>query len=79
MLCAVAADTEDDHRRELYDVMDRGPGIDGSPLYNTQCGNGPLNDVADESDCPGLVEHGPEGCGQIGPMWDFSELEEPEE
>ncbi|CAB1117835.1 unnamed protein product [Ectocarpus sp. CCAP 1310/34] len=62
--------------RDLYDMLDKGPGSAGHPLYNDiQCGNGPANDAADETNCPGLVMEGPEGCGQIGPMWDLSELE----
>eukprot|EP00903_Cladosiphon_okamuranus_P018810 g17302.t1 len=62
--------------KDLYDKLEKGPGPDGNPLYNDiQCGNGPPNNAADETECPGLVDHGPEGCGQIGPMWDLSELE----
>ena len=64
--------------RDLYDRLDEGPGHTGRPLYNDiQCGNGPTNDhnILDEVLCPGLVEYGREGCGQIGPMWDLSELE----
>lgn len=62
--------------RELYDALEAGPGSEGQPLYNDiQCGNGPPNTEDDEVDCPGLVEYGRAGCGQIGPMWDLSELE----
>ncbi|CAM9207102.1 unnamed protein product [Ectocarpus sp. 4 AP-2014] len=62
--------------RDLYNMLQKGPGSAGHPLYNDiQCGNGPANDAIDETNCPGLVMEGPEGCGQIGPMWDLSELE----
>ncbi len=61
--------------KDLYELLDEGPGHAGRPLYNDiQCGNGPANGSPDETKCPGLLEHGPEGCGQIGPMWDLSEL-----
>lgn len=62
--------------KDLYGMLAEGPGKDGHPLYNDiQCGNGPANSAKDETDCPGLVMEGPEGCGQIGPKWDLSELE----
>ncbi|CAM9927113.1 unnamed protein product [Ectocarpus fasciculatus] len=62
--------------KDLYDMLAPGPGKTGRPLYNDiQCGNGPANTAKDETDCPGLVTEGPEGCGQIGPKWDLSELE----
>ncbi|CAM9467044.1 unnamed protein product [Ectocarpus sp. 12 AP-2014] len=63
---------------ELFDLLEPGPGSQDRPLYNDiQCGNGPTNShqILDEILCPGLVEYGIEGCGQIGPMWDLSELE----
>lgn len=61
---------------DLYEMLAPGPGASGHPLYNDiQCGNGPANNAADETECPGLVEHGRDGCGQIGPKWDLSELE----
>ena len=63
--------------RDLFDELGPGPGADGRPLYNDiQCGNGPPNShrINDEINCPGLVEFGPDGCGQIGPMWNLSEL-----
>lgn len=60
----------------LFDALEPGPGSEGRPLYNDiQCGNGPPNTAGDEVDCPGLVEYGRAGCGQIGPMWDLSELD----
>ncbi len=62
---------------DLYELLEAGPGHDGRPLYNDiQCGNGPANThgILDEIKCPGLVEYGEAGCGQIGPMWDLSEL-----
>eukprot|EP00752_Nemacystus_decipiens_P017229 g15434.t1 len=55
--------------RDLFNEMGPGPGAEGRPLYNDiQCGNGPANDdiKGDEISCPGLVEYGREGCGQIG-------------
>eukprot|EP00903_Cladosiphon_okamuranus_P018817 g17308.t1 len=63
---------------DLYQLMGGGPGAEGRPLYNDiQCGNGPTKarNEADEVNCPGLVEYGIEGCGQIGPKWDLSELQ----
>ncbi|CAM9537598.1 unnamed protein product [Sphacelaria rigidula] len=62
--------------KELFDLLEPGPDSSGRPLYNgIRCGNGPANDAQDEIDCPGLVNHGRAGCGQIGPVWDLSELE----
>ncbi|CAM9611334.1 unnamed protein product [Ectocarpus sp. 12 AP-2014] len=63
---------------DLFNLLEPGPGSEGRPLYNDiQCGNGPVNSdsLGDEFLCPGLVEYGREGCGQIGPMWDLSELQ----
>lgn len=61
--------------RELADLMGPGPGRQGNPIYNdVQCGNGPFNDAGDEDDCPGRVDIGRDGCGQIGPLWDLSDL-----
>jgi hypothetical protein len=49
------------------------PSIDGRPVYNDiQCGNGPPNTAKDEVDCPGRVDYGGEGCGYIGPKWNFN-------
>lgn len=60
--------------KALFDDLEQGPGASGRPLYNDiQCGNGPANTAPDEVECPGLVEYGRDGCGQIGPMWDLSE------
>lgn len=62
--------------RQLFDALEPAPSSMGRPLYNDiQCGNGPSNGLSDEINCPGLVEYKREGCGQIGPMWDLSELE----
>ena len=59
--------------RQVCEMIGAGPGSAGRPLYNdVQCGNGPPNDAGDEHDCPGRVDIGPAGCGQIGPKWDFS-------
>lgn len=41
------------------------------PYNDIQCGNGPANDAADETGCPGRVDIGPAGCDQIGPKWDL--------
>lgn len=50
-----------------------GPGSEGRPVYNDiQCGNGPPNSAGDEDDCPGRVDIGREGCGHIGPTWNFN-------
>ena len=52
-------------------ILGNGP-VDGRIPYNDiQCGNGPANDAADETGCPGRVDIGPEGCNQIGPKWDL--------
>ena len=49
---------------------------DGDIPYNDiQCGNGPANDAADEAGCPGRVDIGPDGCDDIGPLWDIAWLE----
>ncbi|CAM9807322.1 unnamed protein product, partial [Pylaiella littoralis] len=62
--------------KALYDLLPDGPSSHERPLYNDiQCGNGPANTAPDEARCPGLVEHGRAGCGQIGPMWDLTVLE----
>jgi len=53
------------------------------PYNDIQCGNGPANDAADETGCPGRVDIGPEGCNQIGPKWDletvYANLPNPED
>lgn len=55
---------------EACDLMGPGPGASGRPKYNdVQCGNGPQNGQADENYCPGRVDMGIDGCGQIGPEW----------
>ena len=62
--------------REACDILGPGPGSSGRPLYNDiQCGNGPANDAGDEDYCPGRVDIGREGCTQIGPKWNFSDVE----
>lgn len=43
-----------------------------------RCGNGPPNDQGDEQRCPGRVDLGKEGCGHIGPKWNFEKFENPE-
>lgn len=63
---------------DLFNMLESGPGREGHPLYNDiQCGNGPSNGDAlkDEIPCPGLVEYGLAGCGQIGPLWNLTELD----
>lgn len=63
--------------REICDRLGSGPGSWGRPIYNDiQCGNGPPNGDAkrDEITCPGRVEHGEQGCGYIGPKWNFDPL-----
>lgn len=72
---------------EVCEAIGAGPGIGSNPIYNTvQCGHDPAHDdkgnflytdgvdryVADEIECPGRVDIGPEGCDDIGPMWDLS-------
>jgi hypothetical protein len=59
-------------------LLGPGPGItDDTPLYNdVQCGNGPPNDAGDEHTCPGRVDIGSEGCGHVGPRWNFAPEEE---
>ena len=71
----IVVDTPDGPKtvREVCETLGEGPGIEGRPIYNdVQCGNGPANDAGDEDDCPGRVDIGREGCGQIGPEWDLS-------
>jgi len=61
--------------RDICDYLGPGPGFSWfHPRYNDiQCGNGPPNDdaILDEITCPGRIEYGPEGCGYIGPKWNF--------
>jgi hypothetical protein len=58
--------------REVCELLGPGPGRADRPVYNdVQCGNGPPNDHGDEVPCPGRVDHGQEGCGYIGPKWNF--------
>lgn len=59
--------------KEACDIIGTGPGSAGRPKYNDiQCGNGPYNDAGDEDYCPGRVDMGKEGCGHIGPVWNFN-------
>lgn len=47
----------------------------GDPAYNDiQCGNGPFNNAADESGCPGRVDLGSAGCQTLGVHWDMDWL-----
>ena len=58
--------------KQACELLGPGPGIEGHPVYNdVQCGNGPPNDYGDEHRCPGRVDMGREGCGHIGPKWNF--------
>lgn len=60
---------------QICQMLGPGPGIQNRPIYNDiQCGNGPPNDAGDEHTCPGRVDIGPEGCGHIGPKWNFKDL-----
>jgi hypothetical protein len=61
--------------RQVCELLGEGPGPDGRPVYNDlQCGNGPPNDAGDEHVCPGRTDIGPEGCGHIGPTWNFDNV-----
>ena len=53
-------------------VLGEGPQQGRIPYNDIQCGNGPANDAADETGCPGRVDIGPDGCNQIGPRWDLA-------
>ncbi len=73
---------------EVCEAIGPGPGRDSNtPVYNTvQCGHDPAHTdkgnflytdgvrryVADEVECPGRVDLGPEDCSEVGPMWDLS-------
>lgn len=47
----------------------------GDPIYNDiQCGNGPANTAIDETQCPGRVDLGRDGCSELGPKWDIEWL-----
>ena len=47
----------------------------GDPIYNdVQCGNGPANTAIDETQCPGRVDKGRNGCSEKGPRWDIAWL-----
>jgi|EP00544_Gedaniella_sp_CCMP2646_P013774 hypothetical protein len=57
---------------QACEIVGPGPGHQGRPLYNTvQCGHGPANNAGDEHTCPGRTDMGREGCGHIGPKWQF--------
>ena len=59
--------------QKVCELLGKGPGKEGRPLYNdVQCGNGPPNNAGDEDDCPGRTEYGKEGCKYIGPKWNFA-------
>ena len=59
--------------KEVCDLLGPGPGFSGRPVYNDlQCGNGPPSAAGDEHVCPGRVDIGVKGCGQIGPKWNFA-------
>jgi hypothetical protein len=51
-----------------------GPTAGRVPYNDIQCGNGPANDQADESGCPGRIDLGPGGCNTIGPTWDLQSV-----
>ncbi|CAB9525167.1 expressed unknown protein [Seminavis robusta] len=56
-------------------LLGPGPGAENRPVYNdVQCGNGPPNDAGDEQICPGRVDIGAEGCGHIGPKWNWDKV-----
>jgi hypothetical protein len=60
---------------QICNLLGDGPGggFTGRLLYNDiQCGNGPPNEAGDETDCPGRIEYGQEGCKYIGPKWNFA-------
>jgi hypothetical protein len=63
--------------RQICTMLGEGPSVNDNtrPVYNDlQCGNGPPNDAGDEHVCPGRTDIGPEGCGHIGPRWNFGNL-----
>ena len=45
-----------------------------APYNDIQCGNGPANDAADETGCPGRTDLGSGGCFNIGPEFDMDWL-----
>ena len=59
---------------QVHDILG-GPGIDkAEAIYNdVQCGHGPANNNGDEDwgQCPGRVDLGGDGCGTLGPQWNF--------
>lgn len=62
---------------QVCELLGPGPGSSGRPKYNdVQCGNGPANNAGDEDldQCPGRTDIGAEGCGQIGPVWNFDSV-----
>lgn len=61
--------------RDICKMLGPGPGPSGKPIYNdVQCGNGPPNSDGNEHHCPGRVDIGKNGCGQIGPKWNFDDI-----
>ncbi len=69
-------------RRNLRDICDelkkhpqyRAYRNGDAPYNDIQCGNGPANDAADETGCPGRTDLGPNGCDQKGPRFDIDWL-----
>lgn len=57
---------------DIEAVLGKGPEENRIPFNDIQCGNGPANDAPDETECPGRVDIGPEGCSIIGPKWDLA-------
>lgn len=63
---------------EVCRLLGKGPGQKGRPVYNdVQCGHGPANNMTHETNCPGRTDHGVEGCGSIGPKWNFEPVMNP--
>ncbi len=56
---------------DIKSAIGEGPTADRIPYNDIQCGNGPANDAADETECPGRVDMGSAGCNIIGPKWDL--------
>jgi len=56
---------------DIESALGNGPQNGRVPYNDIQCGNGPVNNAADETGCPGRVDRGSDGCDQIGPKWNL--------
>lgn len=56
---------------DIKSALGEGSSSGRIPYNDIQCGNGPVNNAADETGCPGRVDQGGSGCLSIGPRWNL--------